>query len=49
MQACSKSPDQQWVLGKGSVPSYATLHTMGGGAGACMAVHPNQRRNVLSM
>ena len=49
MQACSKSPDQQWVLGKGSVPSYATLHTMGGGAGACLAVHPNERRNVLSM
>lgn len=39
MMSCDKSPDQQWVLGKGSVPSYGTLHTMAGGAGACLAVH----------
>jgi len=49
MMSCDKSPDQQWVLGQGSVPGYGTLHTMAGGAGTCLAVHPDERRNVLAM
>lgn len=49
MLACDKSAAQQWVLGAGSIPSYGTLHTMAGGGAACLTVHPNARRNVLSM
>ena len=49
MQACDKSPSQQWLLTLGDLPGYVKFHTVGDGAGACLEADPNERKNVLHM
>jgi len=48
MTACDKSAAQQWVVGQGDIPGFSKLHTMAGGAAACLTVHPGAPKNVLS-
>jgi hypothetical protein len=49
MNACVKSPDQQWAVTPGDLPGYDKLRTAGAGEMFCLAAHPDERRNVLAM
>jgi hypothetical protein len=49
MMACTKTPTQQWFVTRGEVPGYDQLHTVGDGTGICLAVHPDDGKNVLAM
>jgi hypothetical protein len=49
MIACNQAPTQQWFVTRGEVPGYDQLHTVADGASVCLAVHPDDRKNVLAM
>ncbi|MGB9107190.1 MAG: hypothetical protein WCC39_00745 [Telluria sp.] len=49
MLACAQAPTQQWFVTRGDVPGYDSLHTVADGASVCLAVHPNDPKNVLAM
>lgn len=49
MMACNKSPTQQWFATRGELPGFDQFHTVADGDTVCLAVHPNERRNVLAM
>jgi hypothetical protein len=49
MSACTRSPDQQWMIAPGALPGHDRLQTAGAGDTACLAAHPDEHRNVLAM
>jgi hypothetical protein len=49
MMACNKSPTQQWFVTRGELPGFDKLHTVADGETVCLAVHPNERKNMLAM
>jgi len=49
MMACNKSPTQQWFVTRGELPGFDKFHTVADGETVCLAVHPNERKNVLAM
>jgi hypothetical protein len=49
MVACNRAPSQQWFVTRGELPGFDKLHTMADGETVCLAVHPNDRKNVLAM
>ncbi|MGJ7914196.1 hypothetical protein ACI48D_01765 [Massilia sp. LXY-6] len=49
MLACDKSPTQQWFVTRGDLPGFDKFHTVADGESVCLAVHPEDRKNVLAM
>jgi hypothetical protein len=49
MVACTKSPAQQWFVTRGELPGFDKLHTVGDGTSICLALHPDDPKNVLAM
>lgn len=49
MIACSEAPTQQWFTTRGDLPGFEKLHTVADGGSVCLAVHPDEPRNVLAM
>jgi hypothetical protein len=49
MIACDKSPTQQWFSTRGAVPGFEQFHTVADGASVCLAVHQDDRKNMLAM
>jgi hypothetical protein len=49
MVDCTQAPTQQWFLIRGDLPSFDKLHTVAEGQSLCLAVHPDERKNVLAM
>jgi hypothetical protein len=49
MMACNKSPTQQWFATRGELPGSDKFHTVADGETVCLAVHPDDRKNVLAM
>jgi len=49
MGACARSADQQWVVSQGDIPGFSKVHTVEGGTAMCLAVHPENGKNVLAM
>jgi hypothetical protein len=49
MLACNESPTQQWFATRGSLPGFDQFHTVADGESICLAVHPDERKNVLAM
>jgi hypothetical protein len=49
MVACNRAPAQQWFVTRGDLPGFDKLHTVGDGTSICLALRPNDRKNVLAM
>ena len=49
MLACDKSPTQQWFVTRGELPGFDRFHTVADGESVCLAVHPDDSKNVLAM
>lgn len=49
MEACDKSPGQQWIVTPGDLPGYNKLQTAGAGEMYCLTAQPNDRRNAVAM
>lgn len=49
MIACTKAPTQQWFVTRGELPGFDKFHTVADGESVCLAVHPNEGKNVLAM
>lgn len=49
MLACDKSPTQQWFVTRGALPGFDKFHTVADGESVCLAVHPDDSKNVLAM
>lgn len=49
MIACNEAPTQQWFTTRGDLPGFEKFHTVADGETVCLAVHPDERRNVLAM
>lgn len=49
MLACDQGPSQQWFVTRGDLPGYDKFHTVADGETVCLAVHPKDTKNLLSM
>jgi hypothetical protein len=49
MITCNEAPTQQWFATRGDLPGFEKFHTVADGETVCLAVHPDERRNVLAM
>jgi hypothetical protein len=49
MAACSEEKTQKWFASRGDLPGFEKLHTVADGETVCLAVHPDDRKNVLAM
>jgi hypothetical protein len=49
MIACNEAPTQQWFVTRGELPGFDKFHTVADGQSVCLAVHPDDSRNVLAM
>jgi hypothetical protein len=49
MIACDESPTQKWFASRGDLPGFEKFHTMADGESVCLAVHPDDPKNVLAM
>jgi hypothetical protein len=49
MIACNEAPTQQWFTTRGDLPGSEKFHTVADGGTVCLAVHPDEPRNMLAM
>jgi hypothetical protein len=49
MLACSQGPAQQWFVTRGDLPGFDKFHTVADGETVCLAVHPDDPKNLLAM